>query len=421
LSDEEFNDIARELEDFHEVFYRLWAIGKPFFTDTVETAAVRFDREGKWVDFMFNPDLWEKSTPTQRKFIICHECLHIILNHGIRTQGIDPLLMEAVNAVLDIVVNHLLVRQFGFKREDLGWIGTDGCWIDTVFPKEKKLADDQAFEHYYRLLEKVSVKLMLPSLVDSHDSLGGKWSEVIDKLNETLSDEDKATIRDMIEKHFLKPPPGQLSDDDADEGSPAGTGGGGAWTFVNTGYVKKKKKWETVIKKWSRKYDNSSTRDIEQWARINRRLTLVSGSLMLPSEMEVENTIEGMIRVFFFQDTSGSCWHLKDRFFRAAKSLPKDRFDVRMFCFDDYVYDIDIDSNRICGGGGTSFDIMEHRIQQIMQTEKVPYPEAVFVITDGCGNRVKPQIPNRWYWFLSYQHTGYIPPESNIYRLSDYE
>ena len=421
LSDEEFMEIARELEEFHAIFHQIWAIGKPYFTDEVDTAAVRFDHEGHWVDFLFNPKLWAKSTPVQRRFIICHECMHIILNHGLRIKDMDPILREAVNCCLDIVVNHLLVQKFGFAREELGWVDTEGCWTDTVFPKEKGLSDEAAFEYYYRILERTSVHLSLPMLVDDHGVLAGGWGEVIDKLNDALPNEDKGTLKDIIEKHFLKPMPGKLGGEGSGSGSGRGTGGGGQWTFVNPGSVKRKKKWETVIRKWSKKYDNAALRDVEQWARLNRRFALVSKSLMLPSEMEVEHSEETQIRVFFFLDTSGSCIGLKDRFFRAAKSLPPDRFDVRAFCFDTKIYPIDLNVNRVRGGGGTSFDIMETEIQRIMGAEKVPYPEAVFVITDGMGNAVNPQIPNRWYWFLTSKYIHYIPNESNTYLLADFE
>lgn len=50
------------------------------------------------------------------------------------------------------------------------------------------------------------------------------------------------------------------------------------------------------------------------------------------------------------------------------------------------------------------------------------YPEAVFVITDGYGNRVKPARPEKWYWFLTPGGSRYcIPKECNIYNLQDYE
>jgi hypothetical protein len=137
--------------------------------------------------------------------------------------------------------------------------------------------------------------------------------------------------------------------------------------------------------------------------------------------MEVEHEEEGKIDVWFFADTSGSCYHLKERFFKAARSLDPARFNVRLFCFDTRVEEVDIQGNRIYGGGGTSFTIIEKKIQEVMRNEEVKYPEAVFVITDGWGNPVNPEIPNRWYWFLTTDWIKCIPKESLIHKLKDYE
>ena len=81
--------------------------------------------------------------------------------------------------------------------------------------------------------------------------------------------------------------------------------------------------------------------------------------------------------------------------------------------FDTKVYETTIESRRLYGFGGTSFDIIEDYIQSYIKKNNLKYPEAVFVITDGCGNSVNPQIPKNWYWFLSKNYITYIPKESN--------
>jgi hypothetical protein len=111
--------------------------------------------------------------------------------------------------------------------------------------------------------------------------------------------------------------------------------------------------------------------------------------MFLPSDMEIEddNDEKTRIKVYFYLDTSGSCWGLKDRFFAAALSLPDDRFDIRLFCFDTTVQETTLESRKIYGGGGTSFSILEAHIQKEIK-EKGEYPEAVFVITDGYAATV---------------------------------
>jgi hypothetical protein len=276
----------------------------------------------------------------------------------------------------------------------------------------------------------------MPSLVDDHDGMGDEdLDKVIEELNDTLlTDEEKEDIRDMVEEHCQEE--NDSPDDngeDTKEGKPkgggkkAGTGAGKIWTFadVDARKVKKKRKWETVIQRWTRMKLDTQFRDVEQWARTNRRFNeVVEGSgMMLPTEMEVEDMFwdEDQIEVWFFQDYSGSCFHLKDRFFKAAASLPPDKFKIRLFTFDTKVYETTLESRKVFGGGGTAFQPIEDKIQAIMKAEKVKYPAAVFVVTDGYGSHVKPQHADRWYWFLSEACDSYVPQESQKFMLRDFE
>lgn len=439
ISRQEWFDLARSLECHHAVFYKLWDMGKPIFTNQIDTAAVSFDKHGKLVMFMFNPKFWEKLDLYNKQFVICHEALHVILNHGARFR--DATDKQAGNVAMDVVVNHLLCRSFGFERDKI--IGQENlCWIDTVFKGEKYEGkappDDEMFEYYYNLFDKYTILVkggkrgkdgkngmggMPNGVLDDHSFLeeDEDFDEVIDKLNEELSDEEKESLKDVIDKHFQA----DQNKDENHKPSKAGTGTG-AWTFVNA-KVKKKRKWETVIKNWSKKYCKPKDKDVEQWARISRRLALLPSTMFLPSDMEVddEDFEKGKIDVHFFLDTSGSCWNLKDRFFEAALSLPTDRFNVRLFCFDTAVQETTLESRKVYGGGGTAFDIIETHIQSIAAKDK--YPEAVFVITDAMGNRVQPQFPKKWYWFITQLNSyrsyarNYIPEECHLFNLEDYE
>jgi len=448
MKKEEWFDICAQLEQHHAVFYKLWEMGKPIFSDAVETAAIQFDRGGDFVYFHFNPEYWASCTPYERLFTICHEALHVILNHGVRIKDTDD--PRACNVALDIVVNHMLLRSFGFDRHQISnWDKL--CWVDTVFKqpdghiktdKGRPIPDDDCFEYYINQFEKITLPRIRVGTggkgkpgdgkpqpgdglgtVDDHSLMNDSdFSEVIDRLDEGLSAEEKESLKAIIDKHFEK------------EEQKAGTGTGGQWHFVQTEKVKKKKKWEEVIKKWARKYMIDDSRDREQWARLNRRFSMLPKDMFLPSEMEVEevNEEKHRIKVYFFLDTSGSCWGLKDRFFQAAESLPEDRFDIRLFCFDTVVKETTLASKKVYGGGGTAFNILEQFIQKEMKEpgeNHGRYPEAVFVITDGWGNKVDPAIPQQWYWFISggtsYNMKSivgtYVPKECNFYNLSDFE
>ena len=126
----EFEEIAFKLETHHSIFYKLWEMGEMVFDESISTACVKFDRVGHYVSFHFNPDFWKEKTTYERLFIICHECLHVWLNHGLRTRNAE--FPSMVNTALDVVVNHMLVENFGFKRHKIKDY-QELCWVDHFF------------------------------------------------------------------------------------------------------------------------------------------------------------------------------------------------------------------------------------------------------------------------------------------------
>jgi hypothetical protein len=181
-------------------------------------------------------------------------------------------------------------------------------------------------------------------------------------------------------------------------------------------------KWSDIIKNW--KFRNEKHEEYEEvWHYPNRRLSSLHEQLSLP--VQIDGRRQGRnekVTVWFFMDTSGSCVHLKDKFFQCADTFPIDKFDLRCFCFDTRVYDISLKERKLYGFGGTRFDIIETRIQEVMAKEKKKYPEVVFIFTDGYGNAVNPQKPENWYWFLDdSNYKGCIPSKSIVYNLADFE
>jgi hypothetical protein len=57
--------------------------------------------------------------------------------------------------------------------------------------------------------------------------------------------------------------------------------------------------------------------------------------------------------------------------------LPNEKFEVKMHCFDTKVYETTIESRRLYGFGGTSFDIIEDYIQSYIKKNNLKYPEGV--------------------------------------------
>jgi hypothetical protein len=279
----------------------------------------------------------------------------------------------------------------------------NACWVDTVFkgdPRLPTISTEGSFEYYYNLAPKSDLNSL-----DLHDFLSRDWNKIIDKIGRNLTPEERESILSAITQQV---------------------GGGigkesGIWTSIKIEPVSKKRKWETVIKQWSLKHIKADAEEKEQWARIHRRSTFMDEELMIPSEMEDDIVEKDRLPVFFFMDTSGSCWGLKERFFKAASSLPEDRFNVRLFCFDTKIKETTLESGKIYGSGGTSFNIIENYIQKLIKEENTKYPEAVFLITDGMGNSVTPQYPDRWFWFLSRNFRKFIPKTSKVFDLRNFE
>lgn len=140
------------------------------------------------------------------------------------------------------------------------------------------------------------------------------------------------------------------------------------------------------------------------------------------------------IDVWFFLDTSASFAHRTDnwqtQFFEKTASLPKEKFNVRLFCFDTYVQETNLESKWVppeFSWGGTDFDIMEKEIQKEIQQKDIKYPEAVFVITDGYGTTtINPEKPENWHWFTedgdrSFSPFDIINRNCNFYPLADFK
>lgn len=426
ITDEEWLSLGLGLEDHHAVFYKIMEMGKPVFDETIDTACIQFDANGDYVWFRFNPSFWESLNEYNKSFVISHEALHVVLNHGSRAKdaGING---GAANTAMDIVVNHSLVKNFGFDRTKIQ-NESQLCWIDTVFKdRDPKPPEDESFEYYLGLFEVVYGMGGMgtgeegdgsPKTLDDHSGMGKQsddWGKVLKDLNENLTPEEKKSLQNTVKKHY--------QDSDKKEGRERSPQGTGHWVFLNTGYVKKKRKWEQVIKNWALKHIRSTEKEVEQWSRTNRRMVALPNDMIIPTEMEMEvNDPEACkIDVWFYLDTSGSCWNLKDRFFTAAESLPEWRFKVRLFCFDTEIQETTLQSKKVYGGGGTSFSILEEHIQSEMNRGE-RHPMAVFVITDGYGDQIRPAKQDRWHWFLTeYGVVSCLPKGSNVYNLRDYE
>jgi len=428
FSMEEFRDVAEGLQPHFTVFEKFWSLSKPRFSKEVKTAAVYFDKIGECIDFVVNPVFWDSLNFEQKLFVVSHECLHVFFYHGARINLLRGPELHNANLALDVVVNHFIVDCMGFDRAEIDPKNMY-CWVDTVFAKASAIPPvGNSFEFYYNLIKEELEKtpgfgqqVDSMSSVDDHDGLESFVTKEFEQaMKEVLDNTDsndmkaKKKFKQMVEK--------ELKELEKKVDSPtkkAGADAGNSWVNVKTEKVFPKKKWETIVKDWARKYLEAKID--EQWIKPARRFATLSSDLMLPSEDEIDEYEKSRICVWFFLDTSGSCAHLAQRFFNAARTLPEERFDVKLFCFDTQVYPTDLKSGKAYGFGGTSFSCIEDGIQKIVQAKESKYPSTVWVITDGYGDHVRPEFPHRWKWFLSENYKELIPKESDTYMLSDFE
>jgi predicted metal-dependent peptidase len=435
----EYFEILRELEQHHALFGRFWAVGSIVEDDKIPTACIAFDRKsGDGIQFKMNPKFWAECDTYKKVFVIAHECLHVYFEHGRRMKHMDK---KLANIAADVVVNHFLLDGFGFDREKItDW--QNYCWLDTVFKDRNDVKPNEALEYYYKLLQqeqqqsqdkqdgdgegegegeesgeggKGSPGKGKPQTVDSHEEFEELTEEVLREIVRKLSQEELEDFQDITGESN----PSEKQESSRNPGSVPGM----MSRIIMLGRVVKKKKWETVVKNVLGRLIKEKEVNVEQWAHPNRRLAALRNSeLMLPNEIEDTILHRDRIDVWFFQDTSGSCVNLAERFFKAAASIPEDKFRIRMFCFDTQVYETSLKSGKLYGFGGTSFSCIEDYIQHLVKTEKgTLYPSVVFLVTDGMGDAVNPQFAERWHWFLSEQYTRFIPKQSKTYDLAKFE
>ena len=415
-----WEEVGEELEDYYSLFYSFWNVGRPQEDASIPTAAVAFAPNGKFIDFVFNPKFWKELSHYERTFVVSHEMLHLVLNHGVRMVGLNK---ELANIAMDVVVNEMLVYYYGFDREKISF-AEELCWLDTVFP-EGGIPHKQNFEYYYeqlvdKLVEELVGKFMF---IDDASTLEGKdFGKVAKEIHKGLCGFDKADFEEELE---------ELEENDTPKGE--GRNIGGQLAGTGTG------RWEIytwqkppVIQKWYKLFKKfiyiSTDKDEEQWARPDRRFTELPDDLILPSEHENLGNEKEKVSIWLFLDISGSCYNLRHTFLRTYETIPKDKFDVRLFTFDTWVKEIDTTKPKIYGGGGTCFIAIEKAIQSEIKKQSKKYPKIVSVFTDGYGSYVQPEFPERWYWFLTNERNNYawdrqdeyIPKNSHILKLSDY-
>lgn len=411
-------EMSSMLHNYSSLFYKFWDIGTPYYYDKIPTAGIFFDpKTRKELFFAINKSFWEGLTPDQKAFVVCHEMLHILLDHQKRSEGLNH---ELANVAQDIVINHQLVDSYGFLRKAVD-PDSKYCWIETCFPEtHQNVHSGQSFMYYYNLLLEDAAHKIMECLGSHQQSNTSDKSEGEQKKPEQTPElGESPNIEDILEK---------IKDDleakeELEKLEKESEGYSDKLFSVDKQKVKPKKKWETVIKKWVQKTISNSDNQEDTWVGKNRRFAFLGDDLILPNSLEQEHREKNKVVVWFLQDTSGSCIGYANRFFKAAQSIPSKKIDVRIACFDTSVYPTSLDDPKIRGGGGNNSHCMERYIQQTIKKEGIKYPDAVFLMSDGhVFGGVECEQPDRWYWFMPPSHTTkYLHPDMKVFKLADFE
>jgi predicted metal-dependent peptidase len=409
---DEYYRFTRSLQKFHEIFASLWKITRPSFTDEIPTACVVFNEKGACIDFLINPDFWQKlGDDYNKEFVICHEMCHVALCHGVRQQPyLNRFSPDTLNVALDLAVNHLLTALYGFQRFAIkNW--QDLCWADTVL-KDLDLEPNKSFEFYIQQIEP-HCKQINVSVVDHkylsqfNGDANNKIRTNSNEVNKTLDKDKLKHVKSLLEDLVSD---GGRSDDEADSFY--------RFTGDNIKY-RTIKKWESVLKRAVAIGDKE--RERLQWIRTNRRIAYFDSDLLLPSDMETVEKEPYKYKVWLFLDYSGSCNSLKQPFFRASNTFDPKKFEVRKFAHCTQVQEFQGKSVSI-PGYSTSFSCIERFIQkQIAKGDIDKYPDFIFSLTDGHGDNPEAEYPERWHVFLSTRSTSrHYKDKYNIYKLQDF-
>lgn len=414
LNDEEYLHLLGQMALHHSVFYAMARRTAIFVSDDMPTAAIYFTDDGTdYVKIVVGTKLWESANDSLKVFIIIHEYLHLLYEHGLRGLALQsnyPGENRRINVAMDICINEDAVNHYNVIREDVD--PEDAyCWFNKYFPMGR-YDSSRGFEYYFKLLEG-NENLDSGDTVDDHQPMmeGRINSEAVERI-----------LRDVLVEIGEKEANAILSN----MGKIAGTSNIKGLRDAVIEARPKKDKWETIIKKWS-KAVTRGTNEFDTWLYDNRATMLSPYDVKLPAYKDFDDVVarNDFLEVFFFIDISPSCESYIERFLAVPGTLNPERFKVNVCAFDLQVTPIDVSKKTISLHRrlGTSFSIIESWILNETVKRGKPYPKGVFILTDGYGDTVKPKNPASWYMLLTDKRNKAqtVPEGVSTFQLKDYE
>jgi predicted metal-dependent peptidase len=391
----------RVVDKLYDVNYYLASeickLGYPELTDKIPTAGVAWNDEKKKIRYLFNENFVKNMTDDELSFVITHEVNHVVRCHPIlfndfanRLKEIDKPADEIrkkirkMNIAADCVVNDYLVNS---------------CKMEKVEKIEKaklvygedivgRNCEDMTAQEVFRLIpdEKVPNDVCVDHFWESFcDESGNLKKDFVDRLSDIVSENTGNSILTGKELSQVEGIRDSLENSDDSYAHQRGVGAVGRVRPIG-GLGRNSVNWAWLLTKFT-----ETKKVLDIWNRHPRNMMSVYPDVILPSVLQEEKE-----EIFLAIDTSQSIDHQAcSLFVDVARNSPK-RFKIKAITFDYHAYEFDIHKDEPKGGGGTSFIAIEKYIQKKLKK----YPKMVVVLTDGKGDLVKPQHPDRWCWLL---------------------
>jgi predicted metal-dependent peptidase len=151
--EKELQSIVFELiNSSNTVFYGLFLTEvNKYFDKRIATACLAKHPNAKVPVMLFNPDFWDGLTPKQRKFLVLHECQHLIDNAF--TMSMEFSLEKPLdNVAMDLCINSILMRSYEDSIEFI-----EGGMLPKNFP-ELQLEECKDTLYYYKKLKEAKDK-----------------------------------------------------------------------------------------------------------------------------------------------------------------------------------------------------------------------------------------------------------------------
>lgn len=143
---------------------------------------------------------------------------------------------------------------------------------------------------------------------------------------------------------------------------------------------------------------------------------------IFPTMQDEEEWGNDLIDLYFFFDTSGSCYPFLNEFIQIVSEIPKNQFRLHLFNFDTKVRKIDLNqplSSIKIDNGNAPFQILEEQIQYDLKSKIITkYPDLVCVLTDGMAKplkKISEKHMKSWLWLIL---TGNVSDSIDLQKRS---